>query len=142
MNQIIPQNTSTIPIAMSALIEASTNLPPTPTLAAERVEVVCNPGLVADGTLVSLIIADNIVASKVPSPTGMLVADDAAFVVALMFMLVRLAVPTASPEDVAESFAPAPHFSSKLPIGASDAAKKQSPAPIGRPSASRHAASE
>jgi hypothetical protein len=44
------------------------------------------------------------------------VADDPASVVTVLFMPVGLAVPTAILEVAVESLAPAPHFSSQLPI--------------------------
>ena len=131
MNQIIPHNISTLPIAMSVLIAASTSLASVPTLAAECVGLICKPGLIADATSVSIPTYDDAVPSNVPFSAQVLVADDAAFVVALVFMTVVLAVSTATPELATISFAPAPHFSSKLPIWVPESAKKQRPAPIG-----------
>ena len=142
MNHIIPHNSPTLPIAMSALIAASTSLALAPTLAAECVGLVCKLGLVADAPSVSIPTPDDAVPSNVPFPARVLVADDTAFVVALVFMPVGLAFSTATPELAAQLFASAPRFSSKLPIWVPESAKKQRPAPIGRPSASEQETSQ
>src|ERR1700733_15720930 len=72
--QIIPQRTTTLPIATRALITTSTNLPPPQTLAAELVGDICKPGLVVDGTLISVPTAGDILTSKVPFLACVLVA--------------------------------------------------------------------
>jgi hypothetical protein len=84
-----------------------------------------------------VLIADDALISKVPFPACVLVAD-IGLVVTTLLVAVGLAVPTALPEVAAESFAPAPHRSLKLPILGSEPAKKQSPAPIRWPSISEH----
>lgn len=135
--QTMPQRTSTLPIAIRALIATSTNLPPRQTLAAELVGDICKPGLVVDSTFISVLIADDALISKVPFPACVLVAD-VGLVVTTLLVAVGLAVPTALPEVAAESLAPAPHRSLKLPILDSEPVKKQSPAPIRWPSISEH----
>jgi hypothetical protein len=127
----MPQRTSTLPIATRALITTSTNLPPPQTLAAELVGDICKPGLVVDGTLISVPTAGDILTSKVPFLACVLVADDLGLVVTVLLAPVRLAVLTTLPEVAAEVFAPAPHRSLKLPILGSEPTKKQSPARIG-----------
>jgi hypothetical protein len=82
------------------------------------------------GTFISVLIADDALISKVPFPVCVLVADDLGLVVTVLFMPVRLAVPTTLPGVTAEPFASAPHRSLKLPILDSEPVKKQSPAPI------------
>jgi hypothetical protein len=134
----MPQRNSTLPIATRALIVTSTNLPPPQTLAAELVGDICNPGLVVDGTFISMPIADDTPISKVPFPACVLVADDLDLVVTLLLVPVGLAIHMTLPEVAAEAFTPAPHRSLKLPILGSEPAKKQSPAPIGWPSISEH----
>jgi hypothetical protein len=134
----MPQRTSTLPIAIRALIATSTNLPTRQTLAAELVGDICKPGLVVGGTFTSVLIADDALISKVPFPACVLVADNLGLVVTVLLVPVGLAVPTTLPEVAAESFAPAPHRSLKLPIWDSEPVKKQSPAPIRWPSISEH----
>jgi hypothetical protein len=136
--QIIPQRTTTLPIATRALITTSTNLPPPQTLVAELVGDICKPGLVVDSIFISVLIAGDVLISKVPFPACVLVADDLGLVVTMLLVPVGLAVPTTLPEVAAEVFAPAPHRSLKLPILGSEPAKKQSPAPIGWPLISEH----
>jgi len=125
----MPQRTSTLPIAIRALIATSTNLPTRQTLAAELVGDICKPGLVVGGTFTSVLIADDALISKVPFPACVLVADNLGLVVTVLLVPVGLAVPTTLPE-IAEVFA---HRSLKLPILGSEPAKKQSPAPMGCP---------
>jgi hypothetical protein len=133
----MPQRTSTLPIAIRALIATSTNLPPRQTLAAELVGDICKPGLVVDSTFISVLIPDGALIPKVPFPACVLVAD-VGLVVTTLLVAVGLAVPTTLPEVATESFAPAPHRSLKLPISDSELAKKQSPAPIRWPSTLEH----
>jgi hypothetical protein len=133
----MPQRTSTLPIAIRALIATSTNLPPLQTLAAELVGDICKPGLVVDSTFISVLIPDGALIPKVPFPACVLVAD-VGLVVTTLLVAVGLAVPTTLPEVATESFAPAPHRSLKLPISDSELAKKQSPAPIRWPSTLEH----
>jgi hypothetical protein len=137
--QIMPQRTSTLPIATRALITTSTNLPPPQTLVAALVGDICKLGLVADGTFISVLIAGDILISKVSFPTCVLVVDDLGLVVTMLLVPVGLAVPTTLPEIAAEVFA---HRSLKLPILGSEPAKKQSPAPMGCPSILEHEWSE
>jgi hypothetical protein len=66
-HQIMPQNTSTLPIAISALIATSTNLPLAPTLAAELVREVCRLGLVRDGMLICVPMVDDAPLSEIPA---------------------------------------------------------------------------
>jgi hypothetical protein len=113
-------------------------LPPRQTLAAELAGDICKPGLVVGGTFISVLIADDALILKVPFPACVLVASNLGLVVTVLLVPVGLAVPTTLPEVAAESFAPAPHRSLKLPIWDSEPVKKQSPAPIRWPSISEH----
>jgi hypothetical protein len=109
------QQTSTFPITINTLIMTSTNLPLPQTLAAELVGNVCRLWLVADRMLVSLLIAAGTLPLGVPFPACVLAAETAS-VPRPLSMPVGLAVPTKLLEFAAESFAPVPHFSFKLPI--------------------------
>jgi hypothetical protein len=83
-------------------------------LAAELVGEVCKLGLVGDGMLVSV---DDAPLPETPFPACVPVtADDPASVVTPSFIPEELTVPIALLEVAAESFAPAPQFSPKLPI--------------------------